>query len=46
MNLIQFVIKRKTFITMLFIGLVLLMDGSYKQLPDVELSVLSVPARV
>ena len=33
MNLIQFVINRKTFISMLFIGLVLLGYISYKQLP-------------
>jgi len=37
MNIIQFVIKRKTFIAMLFIGLVLLGYFSYKQLP-VELT--------
>ena len=33
MNLIQFVINRKTFISMLFIGLVLLGYISYRQLP-------------
>ena len=33
MNLTQFVIKRKTFISMLFLGLVLLGIISYKQLP-------------
>ena len=33
MNLTEFVIKRKTFISMLFIGLVLLGIISYKQLP-------------
>ncbi len=47
MNIVQFVINRKTFVSMLFIGLVLLGFVSYKQLPielfpDAELPFLIV----